>query len=68
MKEGESLRQKLKLQRITKGYTQQEIADKIGVSRSSYTNIELGAKNPSLKVAKNIKEVLEYHKDDIFFE
>ena len=38
----------------------------VGISRPSYTNIELGRKNPSLKIALKIKKVLNYKDDNIF--
>lgn len=60
------MRSKLKEIRTLRGYTQQDIATSIGIDRSSYTNIELGVKNPSLQVALNIKKALSYDDDDIF--
>lgn len=45
--------------------TQEEVAKRVGIARTTYTNIELGDKNPSLQVALKIKEVLESD-DDIF--
>lgn len=65
--QGDDMRKNLKEMRIKKGYTQHELAKKIGIERSFYTNIELGTKNPSLRVAMRIKQVLEYFNDDIFF-
>ena len=50
----------LKRMRILKNMTQKEIAEKVGIARNTYTNIELGVKNPSLNVALKIKEVLSY--------
>lgn len=38
----------------------------IGISRAAYTNIELGKKNPSLKIVIKIKKILNYERDDIF--
>ena len=46
--------------------TQKQIANEIGVARTTYTNIELGTKNPSLKLAMKIKEVLGVKEDYIF--
>lgn len=60
------MRQKLREKRIQKKYTHQAIADKLGISRPAYTNIENGNKNPSLDVALKIKEILKYKNDDIF--
>jgi putative transcriptional regulator len=57
----------LKKKREELGLTQGELAIKIEVARTTYTNIELGEKSPSLKVALKIKKVLNYFNDDIFF-
>ncbi|MCF6464166.1 helix-turn-helix transcriptional regulator [Clostridium sp. Cult1] len=48
------------------GLTQEEVAKKVGIARTTYTNIELGDKNPSLAVALKIKKVLKTEDDDIF--
>ncbi|MFL0197801.1 helix-turn-helix transcriptional regulator [Clostridium sp. WILCCON 0269] len=60
------MRQKLKERRLQKKYTHKTIAKELGVSRSTYTNIENGNKNPSLEVAMKIKKILGYKDDDIF--
>lgn len=60
------MRKKLRKVRISKQLTQKEIATLIGIQRATYTNIELGNKNPSLKVAIKIKDILKYNDDDIF--
>lgn len=62
------MRHKLKEIRLKKQYTHEQIANIVGISRSAYTNIERGTKNPSLSVAKKIKDALAYKKDDIFFD
>jgi len=38
----------------------------IGISRSYYSQIETGDKQPSLQVALRIKQALGYYGDDIF--
>lgn len=60
------MRVKLKKIREEKNLTQQEVADRAGISRTTYTNIELGNKNPSFEVARNIKCALGERDDDIF--
>lgn len=60
------MRIKLKKVRQRKGLTQNEIAKLVGIKRTTYTNIELGRKNPSFKVASRIKKILDYERDDIF--
>ncbi|WP_432409217.1 helix-turn-helix transcriptional regulator [Wukongibacter sp. M2B1] len=62
------MRKKLKKQRLKKELTQMEIANLIGIKRATYTNIELGNKNPSFNVAAKIKGVLGYQDDDIFLD
>lgn len=62
------MREKLKKQRLKKELTQMQIASLIGIKRSTYTNIELGNKNPSFIVATKIKKILDYQKDDIFLD
>jgi transcriptional regulator with XRE-family HTH domain len=47
--------------------THQQIADKAKVSRSYYTEIENGDKNPSVKTAKKIADALKF-KWTKFFE
>lgn len=60
------MRVKLQKLRRAMGYNQQTLSDKIGISRSHYSQIETGEKNPSLKLALRIKKTLNYQKDDIF--
>jgi putative transcriptional regulator len=40
--------------------SQGEVARLAGIHRGSYTNIELGRRNPSVRVAKKIGAVLEF--------
>lgn len=61
------MREWLKELRKTKGLVQSEVADKAGISRSYYTKIELGRKTPTVIVAKEIADVLEFNWI-IFFE
>lgn len=48
------------------GLTQKEMAVKLGIARVTYTNIERGKKDPSLRVALLIKKLLKYDDDGIF--
>ncbi len=45
------MRKKLKEIRIKRNLTQKELAELAKIDRVTYTNIELGNKNPSLSVA-----------------
>ena len=47
--------------------THQKIADMAKLSRSYYTEIEIGDKNPSVETAKRIAEVLGFNWT-LFFE
>ena len=60
------MRNRLKEIRLACGMTQQEVASAADIERVTYTNIELGNKNPSFAVAARIKKVLGCHDDDIF--
>lgn len=40
--------------------TQEEVSDRIGIARSSYTNIENGERRPSVETAKKIAAVLGF--------
>lgn len=42
------------------GKTQQQVADMIGISKSSYCSIELGTKDPRLKTAIKISRALRF--------
>lgn len=54
-------------EREKQGYTQQKLADAIGISRSHYADIERGRKDPSYKISVRIKRALGHPGDDIFF-
>lgn len=61
------MRVKLVKVREARGYTQETFAKAVDISRSHYSQIETGEKDPSLEVALRIKRVLGYANDDIFF-
>lgn len=46
--------------------TQQELADRLGVSNRTISNIELGAKNPSGKLAYRIAQELGFNADRFY--
>lgn len=56
----------LRKRRQETGLSQQQVADLVGISRSYYTNIELGTKTPSLTTAQRIAAVLETDTDQLF--
>lgn len=65
---GDRMRAILKRERIRNKLTQQELANKVGISRVHYTQIENNSNNkkPSLDVAISIKKALNYESDDLF--
>lgn len=58
-----------RLQELRKGahHTQESFSQIVKISRSYYSQIESGEKDPSLKVCMRIKQALNYPYDDIFF-
>lgn len=61
------MRTKLTKLREAAGFSQQTFADTVKISRSHYSQIETGEKEPSLKVSLRIKRALKYERDDLFF-
>ena len=57
---------KLEELRKKKGFTQKEMAEKLGIARSTYSGYEKGYFFPPITIAIKIKEILKYKKDDIF--
>lgn len=49
--------------RIERGISQEEIAKAIGVSRSTYTNYELGNREPSLTILVKICDFFDVSAD-----
>lgn len=60
------MRAKMMQLRKEMGLSQEMMADKLYISRSHYSQIESGNKNPSLDIAMRIKQVFDYSDDDIF--
>lgn len=50
----------LKAERIAKGFTQQEIAKAIGISRTAYTNIENHKRKPTVKTTQKLGMILDF--------
>ncbi|EAC4797929.1 helix-turn-helix transcriptional regulator [Listeria monocytogenes] len=50
----------LKELREQKAYTQEEVAKKAGVERTTYASIEQGRRNPSVSKAIRIASVLDF--------
>jgi repressor LexA len=54
-----SFSQRLKEARLAKGYTQQEVADQIGVAKSTYSGYENGFREPDVPKIKKLINVLD---------
>lgn len=52
----------VKVERVKKGLTQEELAEKVGVRRQTISMIELGTNNPSPKLAIKIGKALKIKK------
>lgn len=56
----------LREKRRESGLTQYRLADMLGISRSYYSQIELGTKNPSFGTVVKIKLALSESGDELF--
>ncbi|WP_034328238.1 helix-turn-helix transcriptional regulator [Alkaliphilus transvaalensis] len=59
---------KLKLSRVEKDLSQEQLADLVGVTRQTIGMIESGNYNPTLKLCISICKVLDKTLNDIFWE
>lgn len=62
----ETIKNRVKELRESKGWTQQELADQVGVSRQSINSIERGRYVPSLMLALTFARIFKVSTDDIF--
>jgi putative transcriptional regulator len=60
------LKNNLKVARAIKNLTQQELAEKCGVSRQAIINIEKNNFNPSVELALKMSKVLEKKVEELF--
>ena len=58
----------MKQARAEKGISQQELADRLGVSRQTINAIEKGDYNPTIKLCIGICRALELTLNDLFWE
>lgn len=58
----------LKAIRIEKGLSQKQLADMVGISQPSYSNIENGKRNPTVKTLKKIVKALNCNIEDLLEE
>lgn len=66
MKELE-IKNKIKLARIEKDLTQQELADLVGVTRQTIGLIEAGKYNPTIKLCLLLAKITDKNLDEIFW-
>ena len=59
---------KLKVARIAKDLSQEELANLVGVTRQTINMIEKGNYNPTLNLCMSICKVLDKTLDEIFWE
>ncbi len=59
---------KLKSARAALDLSQQELADRVGVSRQTINAIEKGDYNPSIQLCKSICKVLGKTLDELFWD
>lgn len=57
---------KVKELRKQKGYTQEELANMLGVSRQTIISIEKGGYEPTLSLAFKIADVFQVRVDEVF--
>ena len=58
----------MKQARVAAGLSQQELADKLGVSRQTINAIEKGDYNPTIRLCVGICRVLGVTLNDLFWE
>lgn len=51
----------IKKLRLNKGYTQKEVADLLGISRSTYCCYEIGRISPDLNTIRKLSEIFNVH-------
>lgn len=61
------LKNRLKEVRKAKGYSQQSLADEVGVSRNTISSIETGQFNPTAKLALILCIALDEKFEDLFY-
>jgi len=59
---------KIKIARVEKDLTQEELANLVGVTRQTISLIEAGKYNPTLKLCLEIAKALGKTLDDLFWE
>jgi len=63
---GEELANRLRAQRDAKGWTQADLAERIGVSRKTINTIENGIFTPSTVIALKLARAFKLRVEDLF--
>jgi len=61
------VRNRVRMLRTERGMTQEEIAERVGVSRQTIISIELGRYNPSIVLAYKLARAFDQSIEDVFF-
>ena len=56
----------LKELRINKGWTQEQVANRVKISRTHYVSVESGKRRPSVGTAQKLGECLGFNWQDLF--
>ena len=62
---GDKFNENLKIAREKKNMTQKEVADSIGVAKSTYSLYESGNREPNVQTIKKIADTLNVSADDL---
>jgi putative transcriptional regulator len=60
------MRNRLEEERLRRGWTQQELADRVEVSRQTVISLERGRYNPSIILAFRLARLLDTRIEDLF--
>jgi putative transcriptional regulator len=66
MRAGDELRNRLKVLRAERDWSQAELGDRLGVSRQAVNAIETGKYDPSLPLAFKIARLFDLQIEDVF--
>lgn len=58
----------IKVARAEKDMTQKALAEAVGVSRQTMNAIEKGEYNPTIRLCRKIRRILDRSLDDLFWE
>ena len=61
-----AMKNRIRVLRAEKGWSQAELAEKVGVSRNSINAVENGKFDPSLPLAFRIADTFELRIEDVF--